>query len=153
MERPEMEYVGFWPRVGAMIIDWILIAVLTFPPLTIIYGWSYWDNQKLIKGPADFVISWVFPAIAIIWLWVETGQTPGKMAIGARIVDAETGGQLTIGKAALRYFGYFISMIMIFLGYVWVGFDPKKQGWHDHMAGTVVIRKRDRRPEPVRFKD
>jgi len=151
MDRPEMEYVGFWPRFGAMIIDSILIAVLIFPLLTLIYGWSYWDNQKLIKGPADFFISWVLPAVAIIWLWVENGQTPGKMAIGARVVDAATGRNLTIGQAALRYVGYFVSMVVIFLGYIWVGLDPKKQGWHDHLAGTVVIRKRDRRPEPVRF--
>jgi uncharacterized RDD family membrane protein YckC len=153
MERPEMEYVGFWPRVGAMIIDSILIAILTFPLLTMIYGPAYWTTQGLIKGPADFVISWVLPAIAVIWFWIETGQTPGKMAIGARIVDAEAGGELTLNKAALRYVGYFVSMFVLFLGCIWVGFDPRKQGWHDHMAGTVVVRKRDRSPEPVRFKD
>ena len=151
MERPEMEYVGFWPRVGALIIDSIIIAVLTFPLLTAIYGRAYWDDQKFIKGPADFVISWILPAIAIIWLWIKTGQTPGKMAIGARIVDAETGRDITINQAVLRYLGYFVSMIVLFLGYIWVGFDPKKQGWHDHMASTVVIRKRDRSPDPVRF--
>jgi uncharacterized RDD family membrane protein YckC len=153
MEQPDMEYVGFWPRVGAMIIDSILIAIVTFPLLTVIYGSAYWNTEGLVKGPADFLISWVLPAVAIIWLWVETGQTPGKMAIGARIVDAETGRDLTISKAMLRYLGYFMSMFVIFIGYIWVGFDPKKQGWHDHIAGTVVIRKRDRRPEPVRFRD
>jgi uncharacterized RDD family membrane protein YckC len=151
MEHPEMEYVGFWPRLGATLIDSILIAVLTFPVLTMIYGSAYWNSNELIKGPADFVISWLLPAVAIIWLWIETGQTPGKMAIGARIVDSKTGRDITIDKAVIRYLGYFVSMIVLFVGYIWVGFDPKKQGWHDHMAGTVVIRKRDRRPEPVRF--
>jgi uncharacterized RDD family membrane protein YckC len=75
------------------------------------------------------------------------------MAIGARIVDAETGEGVGIGTALIRYLGYFVSAIGLFVGFVWVGLDPRKQGWHDHMAGTVVVRKRDRRPEPVVFRD
>lgn len=151
MERPDMEYVGFWPRVGAAIIDTILLWVITLPILTLIYGRDYWESSKLIHGPAEFLVSWVLPAVAIVWLWVATGQTPGKVAIGARVVDAETGQRIAIGKAILRYLAYFISMIGLFVGYIWVGLDPKKQGWHDHIAGTVVVRKRDRRPDPVTF--
>jgi len=40
---------------------------------------------------------------------------------------------------------------VLFLGYAWVGVDPRKQGWHDHMARTVVVRMRSRGPEPVVF--
>jgi uncharacterized RDD family membrane protein YckC len=153
MERPDMEYVGFWPRVGAAIIDTILIWAITMPALTMIYGWTYWTDGRILHGPAEFIISWVLPIAAVVWLWVARGQTPGKMAIGARIVDAETGEGLSLGTALIRYLGYFVSTIGLFVGFAWVGLDPRKQGWHDHMAGTVVIRKRDRRPEPVAFRD
>jgi uncharacterized RDD family membrane protein YckC len=152
MERTDMEYVGFWPRVGATIIDSLLLCLITFPLLSLIYGSSYWTTDKLIHGPADFLISWVFPAVIVVWFWVKSGQTPGKMAIGARVVDAATGENLKTDKAIVRYLSYFLSLLGLFLGYIWVGFDPRKQGWHDHIAGTVVIRKRDRRPEPVVFK-
>lgn len=152
MEHSDMEYVGFWPRVGASILDTIVVLVITLPLLSLIYGSAYWTSDKFIMGPADFLISWVLPAVAFVWLWVKTGQTPGKMAIGAKIVDAETGQNISVGKAIGRYLSYFISAIAFCIGYIWVGFDPKKKGWHDHIAGTVVIRKRDRRPDPVVFK-
>ena len=151
MELRDIEYVGFWPRLGAAIIDAILVSIITLPVLTLIYGSSYWTSDKFIYGPADFIISWILPAIACVWLWVATGQTPGKMAIGARIVDADTGRNISIGKAIARYLSYFISAIGLLIGYIWVGFDPKKQGWHDHIARTVVIRSKNRDPQPVRF--
>ena len=73
------------------------------------------------------------------------------MAIGARIVDADTVRNISIGKAIARYLSYFISAIGLLIGYIWIGFDPKKQGWHDHIARTVVIRSKNRGPQPVRF--
>jgi len=151
MEHPDMEYVGFWPRVGATIIDAIIVWVITLPILAMIYGAAYWHDTKLVHGPAEIIVGWIFPIVATVWLWVATGQTPGKMVIGARVVDAETGERLGVGQAVGRYLSYFLSMIGLFVGYIWVGLDPKKQGWHDHIAGTVVIRKRDRRADPVAF--
>jgi uncharacterized RDD family membrane protein YckC len=153
MEHQDMEYVGFWPRVGAAIIDGLLLIAITFPALSMIYGLDYWTSDRFIEGPADFVISWVLPAVLTLWFWVRNGQTPGKMAIGARVVDARTGQGISLERAVARYIGYYVSMIVLFVGYLWVGFDPRKQGWHDHIAGTVVVRKRNRSPEPVVFND
>lgn len=62
------------------------------------------------------------------------------MVIGARLVDAATLGKLTTGQAILRYIGYYASTIPLLLGLVWVGFDARKQGWHDKIAGTLVIK-------------
>lgn len=149
MDNRELEYVGFWPRVGATIVDTILLMIMTLPLTYVVYGDAYFSSEAFVRGPADFLINWVAPAIVIVMFWVACGQTPGKMAIGARIVDAETGGPISPGKAVVRYLGYFISMIGLFIGYIWVGLDPKKQGWHDHIARTVVIRKKG--PEPVSF--
>ncbi|MBJ6983014.1 RDD family protein [Luteimonas sp. MC1572] len=153
MQEQGLEYVGFWPRVGASILDAILVMVVTLPPTALIYGWDYFTDEErpFIAGPADLLISWVFPAVAVILFWLYRQATPGKMAVSARVVDARTGGTISTGQAVGRYLAYFLSMLPLFLGLIWVAFDPKKQGWHDKLAGTVVIRSQHRGPEPVRF--
>jgi uncharacterized RDD family membrane protein YckC len=70
--------------------------------------------------------------------------TPGKMAIGARVVDATTGGAPSTRQLVIRYLGYYVSTIPLLLGLIWVAFDPRKQGWHDKLAGTVVVRPKPR---------
>ncbi|MGE0031637.1 MAG: RDD family protein [Steroidobacteraceae bacterium] len=140
MNDVELEYVGFWLRVGAAIIDTILVFVIVAPVLTWIYGPGYWVSDRLVHGPADVLFNWVLPAVAVILFWVYRQATPGKMAIGARIVDAKTGGKPTTGQLIGRYFGYFVSTIPLLLGIIWVGIDSRKQGWHDMLAGTVVVR-------------
>lgn len=146
MQHQDLEYVGFWARVGASLIDTIILLAITTPLLVSIYGWGYFlgENRSFIAGPADFVISWVFPAITVVLFWLYKQATPGKMAVSARVVDAETGDSLSTGQAIGRYLGYFVSMLPLFLGIIWVAFDPKKQGWHDKLAGTVIVRRRHR---------
>jgi uncharacterized RDD family membrane protein YckC len=148
-----LEYVGFWSRLGASFIDGILVCVITFPLLLAIYGTAYWDNESLIAGPADFLISWVLPSVLIVVLWIRLSTTPGKMAIGATIVDARTGGKPSTRQFVIRYFGYFVSTLPLLLGYIWAGFDARKQSWHDKMAGTVVVRRKLGESAPVSFED
>jgi uncharacterized RDD family membrane protein YckC len=147
----DLEYVGFWPRVGAALIDSLLAAVICLPLVSWIYGGSYWTEPGIVKGPADFLISWILPALAVMLFWFYRQATPGKMAISARIVDARTGGKPSTGQLIGRYLGYFVSTIPFCLGLIWVAFDPRKQGWHDKLAGTVVVRPRARGPEAVKF--
>jgi len=61
------------------------------------------------------------------------------MIFGAKIVDATTGEKPSLGQWVIRYIGYFPASIIFFLGLMWVGWDKRKQGWHDKMAGTVVV--------------
>lgn len=155
MQTSDYEYAGFWARVWATIIDSVLLCVATYPLLIWIYGADYLDLDKaaFIAGPADFLISWVFPAAAIVLFWIKKQATPGKMAISAVIVDATTGKKATTGQLIGRYLAYFISTIPLCLGMIWVAFDKRKQGWHDKLAGTVVIRPKLRGPSPVEFRD
>ena len=138
----DVKYAGFWIRVWTSIIDTILIGIITIPMLLAIYGTQYFESEKIIEGPMDFLISWVLPAIAVITFWVYRAATLGKMAISSKIVDAQTGGQPSTGQFVGRYFAYFISALPLGLGILWVAFDKKKQGWHDKLAGTVVVRKK-----------
>ena len=153
MHESDIEYAGFWVRVGASLIDTLLLLIITLPPLIAIYGWSYFDGETtgLIAGPADFLISWVFPAVAVILFWLRKQATPGKMAVSVRVVDAETGGPLTVGQSIGRYLAYFVSILPLVLGILWVAFESRKQGWHDKLAGTVVVRSKQYGAEPVRF--
>ena len=175
MDETELEYVGFWARFGAFVIDSLLVMVILVPVLGWLLGaaglhspqaagdlsdlleqMSAHPTQSLLTStfsasPADFLLNWVFPAIAIVLFWIYRQATPGKMAIGARIVDAKTGGPLSTRQSIVRYLGYFVATIPFFLGLLWVAFDPRKQGWHDKLAGTVVVRPKHRGTAAVSF--
>jgi len=140
VNESEFEYVGFWARVGATIIDTVLVVVICFPLLTLIYGKEYWSSTQLVQGPADLLLNWVLPAVAVVLFWIYRQATPGKIAIGARIVDARTGGRPSTGQLIGRYFAYYVSILPLMLGFIWVAFDARKQGWHDKLANTVVVR-------------
>ena len=92
-----------------------------------------------ISGPLDVVLNWAFPAIAVVLFWIYRAATPGKMAVHAYIVDAKTLAKPTKAQLIGRYLGYYISIFSLGLGFLWIAFDPKKQGWHDKLAGTVVV--------------
>ena len=133
------EYSGFWIRLGASLIDIVILIAIIFPMLHMIYGETLYYSEDFILGGADFIISYVMPFVATILFWMYKSATPGKMVVKAIIVDAKTGNAPTIKQSIIRYFGYIVSMIPLCLGLIWVCWDSKKQGWHDKMAGTVVI--------------
>lgn len=137
----EKEYAGFWVRFGALLIDLVIIGIVLFVPLSFIYGEDYWLEDKLIYGFWDFILSYVVPFFATIWFWLRFRGTPGKMATKLEIVDAATGNKMSTGQAIGRYFAYILSALPLCLGFIWVGVDKRKQGWHDKLAGTVVIRR------------
>jgi uncharacterized RDD family membrane protein YckC len=153
MTHDAEEYAGFWVRVGAFVIDSVLLLCVLVPVMVAIYGWAYFDVSKAgsMAGLADFLLSWVAPALAVVAFWLYRQATPGKMALGMRVVDAKTGNTLTVAQSVVRYLGYYLSTIAFGLGLIWVGLDPKKQGWHDKLAGSVVVRKKGARVQPVNF--
>lgn len=102
MRENELEYVGFWARVGASLIDGILLLLITLPILLSIHGSEYFTSEQIIAGPADFLISWVLPAVATILFWLHKQATPGKMAVTARVVDAETGNTLSLQNTGVN---------------------------------------------------
>jgi len=153
MDNNDVEYAGFWVRLGASLIDTVLIMAITIPLVVSIYGWDYFDpelNSGMFAGPADFLITWVLPFVAVIWFWLAKQATPGKLALRLRIVDAASGQTLSTGQSVGRYFAYLVSTLPLFLGFVWVAFDRRKQGWHDKLAGSVVVRAKNR-TEPAQF--
>jgi uncharacterized RDD family membrane protein YckC len=153
MNPEELELVGFWPRVGASIIDSILMAMIILPILMAFYGEEYWFSESFVQGPVDLLVSYIFPAAAVIAFWVAKQATPGKMAISAKIVDAKTGNPPSTAQFIGRYFAYYLSTFPLGLGLLWVAFDSRKQGWHDKLAGTLVVRPKNRAGNSKTFMD
>jgi uncharacterized RDD family membrane protein YckC len=161
MNEPQQQhYVGFWLRFVAFLIDSVLATVVLVPVLSFFFGSGHKiDLNLLLSGSTNeqlqylirqtfsttstlqSLVQLVLAAVAIILFWISRSATPGKMAIGAEIVDARTGGKPTTGQFIGRYFAYYVSMLPLFLGFLWIAFDRRKQGWHDKLAGTVVVRK------------
>jgi uncharacterized RDD family membrane protein YckC len=141
MQNVDVEYAGFWVRVGAAIIDSSIIILLILPLQVAIYGLAYFDvGDSFFKGPADILVYLVAPAIVVIAFWMHKQATPGKLALSVRVVDATTGSPLSANQCVGRYLAYFVSIIPFAVGFFWIAFDKRKQGWHDKLAGTIVIR-------------
>jgi len=145
------KYAGFWIRAGASVIDALLLMIVLLPLMFFIYGEEYFTSEDLVVGAADLILNYILPIVIIIWFWLRFQATPGKMATKLTILDASTGGPMNFRQAIIRYIGYIISTLPLGLGYIWVGFDKRKQGWHDKLANTVVIRSTV--DEPVVFDD
>jgi uncharacterized RDD family membrane protein YckC len=80
------------------------------------------------------------PIALVILLWLRFSATPGKMFLKLKIVDIKTSGPISLRQAIIRYIGYVPSIYCLLLGILWVAFDKRKQGWHDKLASTAVIR-------------
>jgi uncharacterized RDD family membrane protein YckC len=152
-DSSELEYVGFWLRVLATIVDTIAIMIVTAPFAQFAYDGFFGSgfDGMMMHGTGNFTTSVLLPAVLVILFWTYKQATPGKMLIHARIVDAETGGAPSTRQNIIRYLGYFLSAFPACLGFAWIAFDARKQGWHDKLAGTVVVRPKRRGVEPVRF--
>jgi uncharacterized RDD family membrane protein YckC len=139
----EPRYVGFWMRVFASIIDTLILVVFIGLVAFAVYGMQYVRLSSEGKTLMfDLLVQGLLPALAVIVFWRYRGATPGKMLISAKIVDAETLGTPSTGQLIGRYFAYIVSCIFM-LGFIWIAFDKRKQGWHDKLAGTVVIQDED----------
>ena len=141
-------YAGFLILLGGTIIDIVLLLAVIWPVMFVAYGPVYFISDELVLGPIDFLLNWVFPSIATVAFWIAKGATPGKMALGVRIVDAADGGIPDAAQFIGRFVASFLSLFALGLGYFWIAVDPRKQGWHDKLAGTVVVRRRRVRHVP-----
>ena len=137
---PGIEYVGFWIRFLAFLVDSVLATVIITPVIYAVAGALGYAGAPTPAGYVVSLVQLVLVAAAFIVFWVYRSATPGKMIFHARIADAATFGALSTGQAVIRYIGYYISSLPLFLGFLWIGWDRRKQGWHDKIAGTVVIR-------------
>jgi uncharacterized RDD family membrane protein YckC len=135
------DYAGFWQRAAAFLIDWLIVIVIAVPIMVVGFG-----IREVSLDPAEHswdLLAFVVIAATVIGFWRYCGATPGKIALGVRIVDAQTGQPPALGRLALRFIGYFVSAFPLYLGFLWAAVDRRKQGWHDKIARTIVINSED----------
>jgi uncharacterized RDD family membrane protein YckC len=137
-----LRYAGFWVRFVAFILDAIVLAVLTSALAPLIGGGSMVtvENGVYMFDYGANAIGLLINLVYFVGFWTWRGQSPGMIPFNMRIVLAADGGKVDVVRALLRYVGLIISIAILFLGVIWVAFDRRKQGWHDKIAGTVVVR-------------
>lgn len=121
----ELEYVRFWARVWASLIDTVLMSIVIFLILFAVYGLEQMVFGVTFIGTTNILISYVLPVLAVIAFWTVKHATPGKIAIDATIVDAKTGKPPSLMQHVIRYVSHFVSTIPFCLGFILVGFDRK----------------------------
>ncbi|MFZ0996138.1 MAG: RDD family protein [Candidatus Dormiibacterota bacterium] len=126
---PGLGYAGFWPRAGAFWTDLILLAGASFAV------------HAFVVGVAGAGVTAVLPLAYFVCLWASTGRTFGLWLVGAQVVRQEDGGRLGFRRSLIRLVGYAVNLASCSLGFVWAAVDWRKQGWHDKMAGSYVVRR------------
>jgi len=140
-----LSYAGFWRRLLAFFIDYLLLTALLAPLLFLVYGRGYFlwlaevDGLFEIYGVADLLLSKLLPFLLLVMLWRRLGATPGKILLDCRVVDAQTLEALSLRSAIIRAAGYILSALPVYLGFLWMAIDKRKQGLHDKLAGTLVL--------------
>lgn len=124
-----------------MVVDTLLLIALTAPLLLLAYDFEELARPALVRGVVDLIVSWLAPVVATLLFWRYRSATPGKMLIGAVIVDANTLGAPTMRQLVIRYFAYIVSIVPVGLGFLWIAWDPRKQSFHDKLANTLVVYK------------
>lgn len=149
MITPLTEYASFFQRLVATLIDAAWLGLLITLLLYLFYGdqiFATVNNNFIFTSYSlenfqwqIFLINDLLPALLFIFFWLKYAATPGKLMLDCEIVNAKDGKPITFQQALLRYLGYFVSTLVFGLGFLWIFWDKRKQGWHDKIAGTVVI--------------
>jgi uncharacterized RDD family membrane protein YckC len=131
-----MEYAGFWRRLAAYLIDNILIGVVIGILIAILGA---------IADDAGVVIGYLIAIVGSFayFAWFESSEyqaTVGKIALGIQVTDLE-GNRVSFGKALGRTLAKILSSIILYIGFIMAAFTEKKQGLHDMIAGTLVVKK------------
>ena len=153
-----LRYGGFWRRSIAYLIDEMIVyfvSLFLFLIGLLALGLKEDLITTVLTAPDDLAQGMSMPGFLYVvaslvagmayftWFHGIAGRTPGKMLLGLRVIRA-SGEPMTPGIAFLRWVGYLISGLAFCLGFLWVAFDRRKQGWHDKIATTLVIRERGR---------
>lgn len=148
-------YAGFWIRAAARIVDSLLVGL----PLAIVFvilvaavggaastTTSTPDSTQNAAAAAFGGVFLIFYLLALaisvgywVYFWGTSGSTLGMRLFRLRVVDAQTGGPIGIPRAVVRWLMTLVNSWACYIGWIWVAFDARKQGWHDKVANSVVL--------------
>lgn len=138
-------YAGFWLRVVAYIIDAIIVGIVGFV-IGMIFGVGAVSTGTDISDPTgggNMLLNLISIAIGVAYFaGMESSSwqaTVGKKALGLVVTDLN-GQRISLGRAIGRYFGKILSALILLIGFIMVAFTERKQGLHDMLAGTLVLK-------------
>jgi uncharacterized RDD family membrane protein YckC len=140
-------YAGFWIRVGANVLDVLILGALNQMLLLATGGWDALNagpvlgSASVSVGFTQLVVGGILPPMVIISSWIALGASPGKLLLGLRIVDEPTRGRPTAWQCIGRYFMALMGLACAGVGFLWIAIDRRHQGWHDKIVRTLVVRR------------
>jgi Predicted membrane protein/domain len=144
-----LEFAGFWRRFGAFIIDDIIISLtsLAFVPMHWFEIPVFWNIDSLsgiwwLVAPVSAftnVLSLSVMVAYFVFFWYWRGQTIGMMAAQIKVIRTDGSG-VSLGNSLIRFAGLILASLPLGLGLFWIACDRRRQGWHDKMADTVVVK-------------
>jgi uncharacterized RDD family membrane protein YckC len=164
--RLGLEPASFGARLGANLLDGLILLALSVPLfllglLIVVPGWetepgTCTDSRgfeyacdvptggAILRIAAAIVLCGALALVASIFYWGkfegERGQSPGKKALGIRVVHQHTGRPIGFGRAVGRMFARYLSSQVLYLGYLWMLWDDNKQTWHDKIVSSIVVK-------------
>ena len=162
-DQPEFRYVGFWVRLIATLLDWILLTLASTGVQYLIIGIANGVLWLMTRGSdggtasvdlnmleLQILNTVLYGAMALPYYslgHIRYRTTLGKVLFKVEVVDSTTGGTLTLKQSVIRTFGYLISYLPMGAGFLMVAFNPRKQGLHELMASSVSVYRVDRPAE------
>lgn len=142
---PGVRFAGHGGRLVAYIVDSIILSVvatvvaIALGVLTAAFASAGSDALAVLSGIGIFVALIAVSLGYFPWFWARGGATPGMRLFRLRVVRDADGGPISGGQAILRLIGFWVSSFVLYLGFIWILIDSRRRGWHDLIAGTVVI--------------
>ena len=136
---PGYAFGGPGERLVAYILDTIIISIGVI--VSIIVGLIVTAIVPALGIPLLIIAVLVISVGYFPYFWVKGGQTLGMRRFNLYVVRDKDGGPIGAGAAILRLIGYWIDGLVLYLGFIWILIDKRKRGWHDLIAGTVVVKK------------
>jgi uncharacterized RDD family membrane protein YckC len=145
------DYAGFWVRTGAYLIDAVVLWIGQMVIFTVL-GVSMFAADPMdpeaagmfasTGGILAYLVSLVGSILYFVLMESSAKQaTLGKMSLGLIVTD-DAGNRISAARATGRYFAKILSSLILLIGFIMVAFTERKQGLHDMLAGTLVLKAR-----------
>jgi uncharacterized RDD family membrane protein YckC len=133
VEEMALDLAGVGSRLISYVIDVIILSVI---------GWILNYASMSVGGTVGNIIIFLSGLVSLAYFtyFFGNGQTLGMKAMNIKLIGTDGTYPVGYGKGFLRWIGMIISGVVILLGYIWILIDKKRQGWHDKIAGTYVVK-------------
>lgn len=140
---PGVWFAPHGDRLVAYILDSLILVAIVFVGLLVLVPIGFAGGRG--TGGAAFLVFFVLLLLVFIgyfpFFWARGGQTPGMKPFRLYVVRDSDGGPIGGGQAFLRLLGYWVNGIAFYIGFIWVFVDARRRGWHDLIAGTLVVKR------------